>query len=92
MQCATKMKATNLDGFNACVCSAAFEPWECPPSVAENVGAMASKAQADCGSVELMYIVEVGEDEPKPLYFDFNLLSTMPNEMCYNQLAECILK
>ena len=52
---------------------------------------MASKAQADCGSVELMYVAE-GMNEPRPLYFDFNLLSTMPNEMCYNQLAECILK
>ena len=91
VQCATKMKATDLDGFNACVCSAAFESWECPPDVAKSVGAMASKAQAHCGSVELMYVAE-GKNEPRPLYFDFNLLSTMPNEMCYNQLAEYILR
>ena len=92
VQCAVRVKAASLDGFNACVCSVPFETWDCPPKIANDVKAMAEKAGADCGSVEFMYISEAHSTDPKPLYFDFNLLSTLPNEICYGQLAEYILR
>jgi len=87
VQCAVRVRATDLDGFNACVCSTAYEYWECPSDVADSVSRMAKAAGADCGSVELMYT-----SGSRPLYFDFNLLSTMPNERCYEDLADFILK
>ena len=84
IQCGVRVPV-QTQSYNACVCSTEFERWEVPVDVAKDVQAMACKANADCGSVELMYVAS------KPLYFDFNLLSTMPDEDCYAQLATYIL-
>jgi glutathione synthase/RimK-type ligase-like ATP-grasp enzyme len=88
VQCAVRVRANSLDGFNACVCSTKFVEWDCPHDVVENVKAMAAVAEADCGSVELMYV----KGSNIPLYFDFNLLSTLPDDKSYEQLAEFVLR
>tara|TARA_B100000780_G_C21074609_1_gene432572 strand:- start:38 stop:940 length:903 start_codon:yes stop_codon:yes gene_type:complete len=87
VQCGVRVPVNTLDSFNACVCSTKFEAWIPPVEVANDIKAMACKSNADCGSVELMYPCLLS----KPLYFDFNLLSTMPYEQCYEQLADYIL-
>ena len=96
VQCAVRVKTAGTDGFNACVCSVPFETWDCPPSIANDVKLMAEKSGADCGSVEFMYIVGEHSNgnslDPKPLYFDFNLLTTLPSKACYDQFAEYILR
>ena len=80
------VRATELDGFNACVCSTKFALWEAPEDVSESVKSMARVAGADCGSVELLY----NEKNGRALYFDFNLLSTLPDASSYDELAEMV--
>ena len=45
---------------------------------------LAVLADADCGSVELLY------SDGRELFFDFNLLSTLPTKADYAVLAEII--
>ena len=90
VQCAVRVRSpTGVDGFNACVCSRKFVSWDVPADVAESVRRMAALARADCGSVELMYLDGAQE---APLYFDFNLLSTLPDQVSYEQLADMIMR
>ena len=95
VQCAVQVKATGIDGFNTCVCSVPFKAWSCPPDIADDVKLMVEKSGADCGSVEFLYTTTEGDSnssDPRPLYFDFNLLSTLPDKIYYDQLAEFILR
>ena len=89
VQCAVKVHATAVDGFNACVLSCAeLAVWEVPDDVAQHVTAMARTAGANVGSIELLYVAE----SSRPQFFDFNLLSTYPNDVAYEQLADFILQ
>ena len=59
------------------------------------VARMRMGSAADCGSVEFLYTTTEGDSnssDPRPLYFDFNLLSTLPDKIYYDQLAEFILR
>jgi hypothetical protein len=57
---------------SAAVVKDTFRAWEVPESVCEAVIRVAAIAQASCGSVELLYV------DGKPVYFDLNMLSTLP--------------
>jgi biotin carboxylase len=72
--------------FNACVCSVPFENYECPDTVKNNVEALAAAAGADCGSVEYLY-----DFDGNLQFFDFNCLSTLPDDVAYDELARFIV-
>lgn len=87
VQRAVRVFATDLDSFNTCVCSTKFDVWECPAAVEAAVLSMATAAGADCGSVELMY-----DEKGTARYFDFNLLSTLPDQKAYVEMAEMVCR
>ena len=70
--------------FNACVRSVPHRTWQVPPTVRGAVVKLAALAEADCGSVELLY------SRGRELYFDFNLLSTLPSSDDYAVLAHAV--
>ena len=45
-----------------------------------------------CPQVELLYDAEDDAEPPRPLFFDFNLLSTLPDAADYDALAAHILR
>jgi hypothetical protein len=49
-----------------------FRAWVVPDCIREAVTRVAGIAQATCGSVELLFV------DGKPVYFDLNMLSTLP--------------
>jgi hypothetical protein len=59
-----------------------FTTWDPPKDVCDKVLHIAQIANADCGSVELLYTTEsssTGMGCVGPYYFDLNMLSTLPN-------------
>ena len=63
-----------------------FQNYECPDTVKNNVEALAAAAGADCGSVEYLY-----DFDGNLQFFDFNLLSTLPDDGAYDELADFII-
>lgn len=53
-----------------------FRAWAVPERVGKAVLAIAAKAEATCGSVELLY--REGWGDQAPVFFDVNMLSTLP--------------
>jgi len=72
--------------YNACVRSVPSQSWPVPAAVHAAVLELALLARADCGSVELLY------SRGKALYFDFNLLSTLPEKADYSELARAVVR
>lgn len=84
VHCAVSVEPQD-DSYNACVCSVPNQPWDVPADVAAATRNAAKIAGAECGSVELLY------HAGRPMYFDFNLLSTLPDNAAYEGLAEAII-
>ncbi|CAK0873779.1 unnamed protein product [Prorocentrum cordatum] len=86
VHCGVRVRAPS---FNACVGGAPHEPWPVPTDIATLCCRMAELAGADCGSVEWLYA------GGRPWFFDFNLLSTLPEAAPqgdpYEQLARAVL-
>ena len=51
-----------------------FSAWRVPDDIASDVAKIVDISQGDCGSVEFMY----DEHGGPPVYFDLNMLSTLP--------------
>ena len=98
VHCAVSVQPQSFS-FNACVRAVPNQPWDVPPAIAAMVVKLAALAQADCGSVEFLFgrhegaaAAEQGPtpSPPPPLFFDFNLLSTLPSAAQYAGLAAAI--
>ena len=87
VQCGVRVQPQSFS-FNACVKSVPNEPWEVPTAIAASVATLATLARAHCGSVEFLYAE--AEREAVALFFDYNLLSTLPSAAEYAALAAAI--
>lgn len=77
---------TKVPDFNACVCSVPFEDYQCPSDIQRDIESLIDISKADCGSVEYLY-----DSAGQVQFFDFNLLSTLPDDKSYRELADYIL-
>ena len=72
--CTLKRKVKTATEAAPTETSKTFSAWKVPDAVAARVRETARLCAADCGSIELMF--KAGETDP--LYFDVNMLSTLP--------------
>ena len=61
-----------------------FTAWDPPADVKENVLRAAEIAEADCGSIELLYDSQTG----RPIYFDLNMVTTLPERGSPNAVMD----
>lgn len=61
-----------------------FTAWDPPAEIQEKVLRAAKIAEADCGSVELLYDSQTGQ----AYYFDLNMVSTMPDSAQKNPVQD----
>ena len=66
----------------ACVATDATVEWQTPKDIADTISQISSLCQADCGSVEFFYD-EKEDGEGSPIYFDVNMLSSLPDRGDY---------
>eukprot|EP00929_Paragymnodinium_shiwhaense_P086676 TRINITY_DN4714_c0_g1_i2.p1 TRINITY_DN4714_c0_g1~~TRINITY_DN4714_c0_g1_i2.p1 ORF type:complete len:339 (-),score=81.54 TRINITY_DN4714_c0_g1_i2:149-1099(-) len=73
VQFAVRTPADGVSFEGKCACTMQ-DPgaWQPPAEIASAVQRLAALAEADCGSVELLF------EEGQPVFFDFNCLSSMP--------------
>jgi len=82
VQCAVQVVPGDLGEGSAgsCMCSAVGpQSWKVPSKIAEGVEAVMRACGADCGSVELLFADDTAKYGEEPLYFDVNMLSTLPS-------------
>lgn len=84
VQCGVRIWHSQPGDFGGCMSAAcrvgqsqrSVHAWAVPPGVAASVLAVMASCGADCGSVEFLY--PEGQLAPEPLFFDVNMLSTLP--------------
>mmetsp|Transcript_10928 Transcript_10928/g.23383 ORF Transcript_10928/g.23383 Transcript_10928/m.23383 type:complete len:297 (+) Transcript_10928:64-954(+) len=82
VQCAVQVVQGDIGEGSAgsCMCSAVGpQSWQVPSKIAEGVEAVMQACDADCGSVELLFAADTVKYGEEPLYFDVNMLSTLPS-------------